>query len=309
MRLAGRIGARFASVVLVFLGVTFLIYFMVWSLPGDPIRALGGDRPLSDAAVATLRERFNLDLPLWQQYTLYLGGLFQGDFGVDFNNRPVAPQMASRWPVTITLALTAWVLQIIVGVALGVIAALRNGTAIDKGILAVTIAIGAIPVFVVGVSAQLIFGIRLDLLPVAGTADGWPRSFILPAAVIAIFGLTAISRLVRTSMLENLNADFVTLGRAKGLSEQRIVGVHVMRNSLIPTVTYLGTDLGYLLGGTVIIEGIFNLHGVGNLLFEAIRTHEGPTVVGVSTALIIIFIVTSLIVDAVHALLDPRVRR
>jgi oligopeptide transport system permease protein len=151
--------------------------------------------------------------------------------------------------------------------------------------------------------------VRLGWFPVAGTSAGWPIAYLLPAAVIAVFGLASVSRLMRTSMLENLNADYVRTARAKGLGEGQVIGVHVMRNSLIPAVTYLATDLGYLLGGTVIIEGIFNLPGVGNLLFQAIRSHEGPTVVGVSTALIVIFLLTSIVVDLLHALLDPRIRR
>lgn len=303
------IGARLGGLVIVFLGVTFLIYLMVFGLPGDPIRALGGDRPLPDSVVETLRERYRLDQPLWQQYAGYLGGLFQGDFGTDFTGRSVGEQMAARWPVTIALALTAWAMELVIGLALGVVAAVRAGTAIDKAVLGTTIVASAVPVFVLGSIAQLVFGVRLGWFPVAGTAAGWPVAYLLPAAVIAVFGLASVSRLMRTSMLENLNADYVRTARAKGLGEGRVIGVHVMRNSLIPAVTYLATDLGYLLGGTVIVEGIFNLPGVGNLLFQAIRSHEGPTVVGVSTALIVIFLLTSIVVDALHALLDPRIRR
>jgi ABC-type dipeptide/oligopeptide/nickel transport system permease component len=308
MKTALRVAGRIGGVAIVFFGVTFLIYVMVFSLPGDPIRALAGDRPLTDATINTLRARYHLDEPLLQQYLRYIGGLFQGDFGVNFDDRKVSDLMASRWPVTITLALSAWVLEIVLGLGLGIVSALRQGTFIDKGILGATILASAIPVFVVGVAAQLVFAVRLDWFPVAGTSDGWPTSFILPSLVIAAFGLASVSRLMRSSVIDNLGADYVRTATAKGLGDGRIVGVHVMRNSLIPAVTFLATDLGYLLGGTVIIEGIFNLPGVGNLLFQAIKTHEGPTVVGISTSLILIFLVTSLVVDAIHALLDPRVR-
>jgi len=299
---------RVGGLVIVFLGVTLLIYFMVFALPGDPIRALGGDRPLAPGVVDTLRAKYHLDQPLWQQYVGYLAGLFRGDFGTDFADRSVGEQMAARWPVTIALALTAWGLEIVIGIALGLASALRRDTALDRGILGLTILASSVPVFVVGVTAQLLFGVRLGWFPVAGVTAGWPGAYLLPALVIALFGLAAVSRLMRTSLIENLGSDYVRTARAKGLTRRRIVGVHVMRNSLIPAVTYLATDLGYLLGGTVIVEGIFNLPGVGNLLFQAIRSHEGPTVVGISTALILIFLVTSLLVDAIHALLDPRVR-
>ncbi|RXZ70439.1 ABC transporter permease [Agromyces albus] len=309
MKIAVGIGTRAGGLLVVFVGVTFLIYLMVFGLPGDPIRALGGDRPLTDSVVATLRERYNLDAPLWQQYVDYLAGLLRGDFGIDFTGRSVGGQMAARWPVTIALALTAWAIELIVGLVLGVIAAIRAGTVVDKSILGVTIVASAVPVFVLGSTAQLVLGVRLGWFPVAGTAAGWPTAYLLPALVIAVFGLAAVSRLMRTSVLENINADYVRTARAKGLDEGKVIGVHVMRNSMIPAVTYLATDLGFLLGGTVIIEGIFNLPGVGNLLFQAIRSHEGPTVVGVSTALIVIFLITSLIVDGLHIALDPRIRR
>lgn len=300
---------RLAGLAIVFFGVTFLIYALVFALPGDPIRALGGDRPLPESVISVLRAKYHLDLPLWQQYLAWLGGLFHGDLGTDFQGRAVASQLAARWPVTVTLALTAWVIEIVLGLVLGLVAALRRGSAVDHGILSVTILVGAIPVFVVGATAQLVFGVRLGWFPVAGVSQGWPVAYILPALVIAIFGLGAVARLMRNASVDALGSDYIRLVRAKGVGEGRVVGVHVLRNSLIPASTYLATDLGYLLGGAVIIEGIFNMPGVGNLLFNAIRAHEGPTVVGVSSLLILIFLVISVLVDLLHVALDPRLRR
>lgn len=299
---------RVLELVIVFFGVTFVIYAMVFALPGDPIRALAGERPLSETVIANIRAAYHLDDPLIVQYFRYIGGLFVGDLGTNFAGRPVGEQIARAWPVTLVLALSAWAIEIVIGVGLGVIAALRQNTWVDRTILVTTILATAIPVFVVGVSAQLLFGVRWGILPVAGDRAGWPVAYILPAAVIATYGLAVVSRLMRSSVMENLGADYVRTARAKGLSSRRVVGVHVMRNSAIPAVTFLATDLGYLLGGTVIVEGIFNLPGIGNLLFQAIRTHEGPTVVGISTALILIFLLTSVLVDLLHAALDPRIR-
>ncbi|MDR1294422.1 MAG: ABC transporter permease [Bifidobacteriaceae bacterium] len=309
MRFLARVASRAGALAVVFLGVTFIIYLAVFALPGDPIRALAGDKPLDPATVATLRAAYHLDAPVWQQYLTYLGGLFHGDLGTDFTGRAVGSLMASRWPVTIALALTAWALEIVVGLAIGVVQALTKGTAVDHGLLAVTVLTSCVPIFVLGVLVQQFFGVGLGWLPVAGVRAGWPTSYIMPAAVIAIFGLSAVSRLMRGAMIDNLGADYVRSARAKGFGPGRVVGLHVLRNSLIPASTYLATDLGYLLGGTVVIEGIFNLPGIGNLLFDAIRTHEGPTVVGVSTALILIFLLTSVGVDIIHVGLDPRLRR
>lgn len=309
MRMTVGVLQRVAGFALVFIGVTFIIYLAVFSLPGDAIRALAGDRQLPQSVIDAINAKYLLDQPLWVQYTNYLGNLLTGDLGLDLTGRPVADKLADRWPVTITLALTAWTLQVIIGLAVGIVSALKKGTVIDKGLLVITIGLSCIPVFVLGITAQIIFGVRLDWLPVAGIREGWPLSYLLPSFVIAAIGLASVSRLVRGSMIENLEADYVRTARAKGIGEGRVVGLHVMRNSLIPTATFLATDLGFLLGGTVVIEGIFNLPGVGNLLFTAIRDHEAAMVVGISTALILIFLITSLLVDAIHALLDPRIRR
>lgn len=303
------VAGRILELVIVFFGVTFVIYALVFALPGDPIRALAGERPLSDTVIENIRAEYHLDDPLFVQYFRYIGGLLTGDFGTNFAGRPVGDQLARAWPVTLVLALSAWFLEIVFGIGLGIIAALRRGTWIDRTILVTTVLATAVPIFVVGVSAQLLFGVKWGVLPVAGDKAGWPVAFILPAAVIAIYGLAVVSRLMRSSVIESLETDYVRTARAKGLSSRRVVSVHVMRNSAIPAVTFLATDFGYLLGGTVIVEGIFNLPGIGNLLFQAIRTHEGPTVVGISTALILVFLLTSVLVDLLHAALDPRIRR
>ncbi|GAA4717321.1 ABC transporter permease [Isoptericola chiayiensis] len=299
---------RLVELVVVFLGVTFIVYAMVFTLPGDPIAALGGDRPLPENVVAQLRAEYHLDLPLWQQYLHYLGGVLTGDLGTTFTGRPVSEAMASRWPVTITLALSAWALEMIVGVLLGLAAGLRRGSILDRGVLLGTVLATSIPVFVLGVSAQLVFGLELGWFPIAGTSEGWPASYVLPAAIVALYGLSSVSRLMRGSVADTMRSDFVRTLVAKGMPRHDIVGVHVMRNSAAPVLTFLAIELGYLLGGTVVIEGIFNLPGIGQLLFESIRTHEGPTVVGVTTALIVVFLVTSVLVDVLSSLIDPRIR-
>ena len=302
------VGRRFMELAIVFVGVTFIIYVMVFTLPGDPIAALGGDRPLPENVQAQLRAEYHLDEPVVLQYLRYVGGLFVGDLGTTFDGRAVSDRMAARWPVTITLALTAFAIEVVLGVLLGLIAGLRNGGVLDRTVLVATILATSVPVFVVGVSAQLVFGLHLGWFPIAGTGAGWPTAYLLPATVIALFGLASVTRLMRGSVVDTLRSDFVRTLTAKGMPRRNIVGVHVMRNSVTPVLTFLAIDLGYLLGGTVVIEAIFNLPGIGALLFDAIRTHEGPTVVGVATALILIFLITSVVVDLINSVLDPRIR-
>ncbi|MGO1972335.1 MAG: ABC transporter permease [Propionibacteriaceae bacterium] len=299
---------RLIELVIVFLGVTFIIYAAVFSLPGDPIASMGGDRPLPDHVVAALRAEYRLDDPLWQQYLHYLGGLVTGDLGTTYDGRSIADSLALRWPVTITLALTAWVLELSIGVFLGLVAGLRQGGLLDRAMLFGTVLATSIPVFVLGVSAQIIFGLKLGWVPLAGTREGWPTAYILPALIVALYGLASVSRLMRGSVIDTLRSDFVRTLIAKGIPRREIVGVHVMRNSAAPVLTYLAIELGFLLGGTVVIEGIFNLPGVGQLLFEAIRNQEGTLIVGVATALILVFLVTNVLVDVVSSLLDPRIR-
>lgn len=301
---------RGAELLLVFFGVTFIIYACVFALPGDPIAALGGsNRPLPDNVVAQLREQYMLDEPLIVQYLHYIGGVLTGDLGTTFDGRAVADRMGARWPVTITLALTAWAMEVVIGVALGLFAGLRQGRLFDRTVLAATILATSVPVFVLGVSLQLILGLWLGWLPIAGTGAGWPMAYLLPSLIIALFGLASVSRLMRGNVIDTMRSDFVRTLVAKGIPRREIVGVHVMRNAAGPVLTFLAIDLGYLLGGTVVIEGIFNLPGIGQLLFNAIRTHEGPTIVGISTMLILIFLVTSVAVDVIASLLDPRIRR
>ena len=168
MRIALGILQRLGGFAVVFIGVTFVIYYSVFSLPGDPIQALAGDRQLPESVVNALRERYLLDQPIWVQYGSFMAGLLRGDLGVDLTGRSIGPQLASRWPVTIALALTAWALQVVLGLLVGIVSALRHGTLLDRGLLVFTIGISCIPVFVLGLMAQLLFGVELGWLPVAG---------------------------------------------------------------------------------------------------------------------------------------------
>jgi ABC-type dipeptide/oligopeptide/nickel transport system permease component len=298
---------RLLQALVVFLGVTMLIYGAVFLLPGDPIKALSPSRPLPPNVVAQLRHQFDLDAPIWQQYLHYVGNVVRGNLGTDFFGRPVLGLMKERWPVTLRLAATAWFFEIVLGVGLGVWAALRRGRVADYAILGAGIAVISIPAFVLAFTAQLLLGVDAGIFPVAGVQDGWPMSYVLPGFILGAFGLASVSRLVRSTMTENLQADFIRTAVAKGASTRRIVLRHALRNSLIPAVTYLALDLGTLLGGTVIVEGIFNLPGVGQLLFAGIQQQNGPVIVGVSTTLVLIFLVLNLVVDLLYAVLDPRI--
>ena len=305
----GRYAARrLLQTIPVFFGATFLVFAMVFAIPGDPIRAMAGDRPLSEATVETLRDRYNLDDPLLIQYGKYIGGVFTGDLGESFRGREVSDILVQRVPVTAKLAATALVIEAILGLIAGILAGLRRGSFIDNLVLVTTTAVVSIPVFVLGYVAQLVVGVELGWLPIAGIRDGWPMSYIMPGFVLAATSTAYAARLLRTSLVENLRADYVRTATSKGLKRSRVVGRHTLRNSLIPVVTFVGADFGVMMGGAIITEGIFNMPGIGREVFRAILAQEGTVVVGIVTVLIMIFIISNLIVDLLYGVLDPRIR-
>jgi ABC-type dipeptide/oligopeptide/nickel transport system permease component len=291
----------------VFIGATLLIFLLVWAIPGDPIRALAGDRFMAESVQNALRERYGLDQPLYVQYWNYLTGVFQGDFGTDFRGRPVSEIMAQALPVTVRLALFAFGFEVLLGIVAGVLAGIRKGGFVDNLVLVTTLVVIAIPIFVLGFIAQLVVGVELGWLPVSGIRQG-AISYVLPGIVLGSVSLAYIARLTRTSVVENLRADYVRTATAKGLGRDRVVGIHTLRNSLIPVVTFLAIDLGALMGGAIITETIFNLPGLGRAVFDGVQRQEGTVVVGIVTFLVIVYLVANLLVDILYAVLDPRIR-
>ncbi len=301
------IARRLLLAIPVLIGASFFIFFLVYALPGDPIRALAGDRPLAPGVAAELAERYNLNDNLFVQYFKYVGGLLQGDLGIDFSGRPVADTISQRLPVTVQLAVTAIIIEAIIGVLAGVLAGIRRGSFLDNLVLVSTTFLIAIPVFVLGFVLQYFLGVQFSLFPISGANEG-VLSFILPGFALASASMAYVARLLRTSMVENLRNDYVRTARAKGLPERLVVGKHTLRNSLIPVVTFIGADFGSLMGGAIITEGIFNLPGIGRAVFDAVRSQEGTVVVGITTFLIFVYIFFNLVADVAYAALDPRIR-
>lgn len=300
---------RLVQTAVVFAGVTFVIYGAVFLIPGNPVAALGGGQPLPAATVHDLEVKYHLNQPFLAQYGHYLAGLLHGDLGTSIiTGQSVSSLIGQAWPVTFTLALTAWAIEIVFGLGSGIAGALRRGGVFDRFLMSGTILAVCAPVFVVAFIVQALFGVRLHWLPVAGTAGGWPASYLLPAAALALAGAATVGRLARAALLESLSQEYVRMAVAKGLPPRWVVGKHALRNSVIPVITFLGIDLGFLLGGAVVIEGVFNLPGVGLLIFNAIQQKDGTVVVGVATLLILVFLLGSLAVDVLYAVLDPRIR-
>jgi peptide/nickel transport system permease protein/oligopeptide transport system permease protein len=252
-----------------------------------------------------------------------LGEYAKGDFGINFNGREVTEMVAERAPVTIRLALIAIAFESIIGIVTGVLAGIRKDKFMDNLVRMSTVLLIAVPVFVAGVLIALAFGVGVGnwldnqawapdwlqhvFTPTYSDAHPW-LSLILPGFALGAFSLATIARLTRTSLIENLRADYVRTARAKGLTRSRVVGVHTLRNSLIPVITFIGIDLGNLVGGALITEGIFNIPGVGQLVFQAVNRQESPIVIAVVTMIVLVYLLANLIVDLIYAVLDPRIR-
>jgi oligopeptide transport system permease protein len=306
--LTGYIIRRVLQALPVFFGTTLLIYFMVFAMPGDPIIAMFGDRGVNQAVYEQLRAQYHLDEPFIVQYFIYIGGIFQGDFGTSFSGQPVADVLAATFPVTIRLALMAVVIEMLVGIGVGLVAGLRKGKLFDNSSLVMSLILISTPVFVIAFVFQFFFAIKLGWAKPTVSGEAGFLELLLPALVLSTLAVAYIVRLTRSSVIDTSGQDFVRTAYGKGLSRQRVVRVHILRNSLIPVVTYLSIDFGVLLVGATVTEGIFNVPGVGRTLYQAIIRGEGPTVVSFVTVMVLIYLVVNLLTDLLYAVLDPRIR-
>lgn len=299
---------RLLQMVPVFFGATLLIYFLIYRVSGGSVAALAGERTLTPALEAQLRARYHLDRSFAVQYLYYVKGIFTLDLGTSFSGRSVKDELARAFPITFRLAFLAVVFETVFGVLFGVFAGLRKGRLFDSIMLVFSLVVIAIPVFVLGFLAQYFLGVEWGIAPVTVGANASFSRLVVPALVLGSLSFAYVLRLTRNAIAENMDADHVRTATAKGLGRRRVVVVHILRNSLIPVVTFIGADLGALMGGAIVTEGIFNIPGIGGTLYQAVVRGEAPTVVSFVTVLIVVFLLTNLVVDLLYAVLDPRIR-
>ncbi|MFF9484373.1 ABC transporter permease [Streptomyces sp. NPDC014676] len=303
------VARRLLQMIPVFIGSTLLIFCMMYALPGDPVRAMMGDQAYDPTVVASIKKELGLDQPLLQQYVNYMTGLVQGDFGTQIaSQRPIGDVIADAFPVTIRLTIFAFTFVTLVGIGLGVVAGLRPDTLRDRGLLTLTLFLVSMPSFVLGFLLQYLLAFKWSVTTPTVTDSTNFSQLALPATVLASLSLAYVARLTRTSIAENLRSDYMRTAIAKGLPRRRVIGVHLMRNSLIPVVTFLGIEIGSLMTGAIVTEGIFNVRGIGIEIYEALSRREGATVVGIASLMVLIYLAASLIVDLLYAVLDPRIR-
>ena len=299
---------RLLQMIPVFLGAIFIVYFLMFATSGDPTAALCGEKGCTPGTKAALEAQYNLDKPFLIQFLLYLKGVVTLDLGDNFSGRPIMSVIADTFPTTIKLAALAVIFEAVFGILFGVIAGLRKGTWIDSTLLVVSLLVIAVPVFVLAFVAQYVIGIHFGLARPTVSGGAPLNELILPALVLGALSFAYVLRLTRNSIAENRESDHVRTATAKGLPRRKVITVHVLRNSLIPVVTFLGTDLGALMGGAIVTEGIFNVPGIGNQLYKALTLGDAPMVVSVVSVMVIIFCVANLLVDLLYAWLDPRIR-
>lgn len=310
---------RILQMIPVFIGVTMLLFLLraPGVLPGDPIRLIAGERSLPEGTIRQIEEEYHLNEPLVVQYGYYVKDLLRGDLGESFQkNRDVTTIFAEKFPFTIRLALSAILIELVFGILAGVISAVRQYSVWDVLVTLSTSVLVAVPVFWLGMLLQMFFGIKLKqwtggaiYLPISGM--GSPPDLvhlILPSVTLASVSTAYVARIMRTQMLEAMGQDYIRTAKAKGLTERAVVFRHALKNALIPVVTYVGIDLGALMGGAILTETIFSWPGVGREIFLAVGQRDWPVVIGGVIIIVVIVMVVNLLVDISYAVLDPRIR-
>jgi dipeptide transport system permease protein len=330
------LATRVSLVVPTFIGMTLLVFFLIRLVPGDPIETMAGERGIDPERHAALLREYGLDRPVLVQYGIYIGRVLRGDLGKSMiTQAPVLDEFAALFPATIELALAAILFALALGIPAGIIAAARRNSIFDHGMMGISLTGYSMPIFWWGLLLILLFSVQLGLTPVSGriavqyylepvtgflTVDallsGEKGAFksalshlVLPMIVLGTQPLAIIARMTRSAMLEVLGEDYIRTARAKGLSPRRVVGLHALRNALIPVVTVIGLQVGVLFTGAILTETIFSWPGVGKWLIEAINRRDYPVLQGGVLLLGLVVMAVNLLVDLTYGIINPRIRR
>jgi ABC-type dipeptide/oligopeptide/nickel transport system permease component len=313
------IGRRILQMVPVFIGVTIILFILraPGIIPGDPVRMIAGERAISPVLYQQIVKENSLDKPIYVQYYRYLSHLVQGDLGESYQlKRPVTSILFEKFPNTLKLALIAVIIETILGIAAGILSAVKQYSFWDVLVTLSTSILVSVPVFWLGMGLQILFGIKfkqwgLPYLPISGmTSASFPFwiHVIMPAFTLASVSTAYAARITRSQLLEVMGQDYIRTASAKGLSDRQVIWKHGLKNALIPVVTFLGLDLGAMVGGTILTETVFNWPGVGLQIFNAINERDWPIVMGGVIIIVFLVMVINLLVDISYAFLDPRIR-
>ena len=299
---------RILQMIPVVLGTTLLVYALVFALPGDPVKAMFGDKPVNEAVAAQIRAEYNLDKPFIVQYLLFLKNALTLDFGKTFSGQLVIDVIGRAFPVTIKLALMAFVFEAVFGVIFGVISGLKKGKWCDTVILIFSLLLISVPTFVTGFLCQYFLGVKWHLLPVTAGANPGFLDLLMPAMVLGSVSMAYIIRLSRTEISSNIALDYVRTARAKGVPELWVVLRHALKNAIMPVVTYLGPLIAGLLTGSFVVERLYAIPGIGRDFVTSISDRDYTMIMGITIFFGIFVIICNLIVDIAYAIIDPRVK-
>jgi len=309
---------RLIQAIPVLVLITFAVFSLEILLPGDPVFALigsSGGQGLTKEEIAAYRKEFHLNDPIPVQYGIWLDHVLHGDLGTSIKSqRPVTSELRHRMPVTLQLGLAALILGIVVAFPLGILAAIYRNTPIDRAITVVSIAGVSIPNFFLGILLIILFAVKLGWLPASGFTEITTnplkalRYLILPAFVLSAGSIGGLTRFIRSSMLEVLRQDYVRTARAKGLAGRRVIWLHALKNAMLPVVTIIGLQVGYLLSGAVIIEEIFSIPGVGGYFYAGLENKDFPVAQALALVLGVCVLLATLLTDLSYSFLDPRIR-
>jgi peptide/nickel transport system permease protein len=309
------VGRRLLITIPLLLLISFAVFCLVLLIPGDPAVTLAGGTKANLAEIARIRHQLNLDQPFWKQYLEWLNQVLHGNLGSSiFLHQSVASGIALRFPVTLSIAVGGMVISILLGIPAGIIAGVRQGTAGDRAVTVGSSLGVAIPDFWLAIMLVTLFAVDLHILPALGYTHftqspfEWAKDLLLPWVALGLGGAAAIARQVRGSMIDTLDQDYIRTARAKGLAPRSVIGKHALKNALSPAVTIIGISFGYLLGGTVIIEQIFSLPGIGTYVLQAITVKDLPIIQGVVLVTALAFVLINLVVDIIYGVLNPKVR-
>jgi peptide/nickel transport system permease protein len=302
---------RVGAVVLTLVASSFVIFGAMYAAPGDPVTFLiGNPENVTPERIAAVRAQYHLDEPFVTQFWIWAKGLLQGNLGSSFvYQQPVSALLGSRLPVTLTLVAYAAILFTVIGISLGAISALRRGSKTDSAITGVTTLLASVPNFVIGLVLVSVFAVQLRWFDVSGSGSGFGDRIYhltLPAVALTLGGLATLSRVTRQTMVEQQSLDHVEAARSYGMVPRKIITRHVLRNSLGPVVTMSGLHLAGMLAGTVVIEGVFGLNGIGSLLVDAINTHDFPVVQAILLYMVVAYMLVTIALDLAYPLIDPR---
>jgi len=313
--LSSFVARRLLITIPLLLLISFAVFCLVLLIPGDPAVTLAGGTKANLTEINQIRHQLHLDQPFWKQYLEWLNQVLHGNLGSSiFQHQSVASGIRMRFPVTLSIALGGMVVAVLLGIPAGILSGVRQGTMGDR-----TVTVGsslgvAIPDFWLAIMLVTIFAVDLHLLPALGYTSftqspvEWAKDLLLPWLALGIGGAATIARQVRGAMIDTLDQDYIRTARAKGLSQRAVIGKHALKNALSPAVTVIGISFGYLLGGTVIIEQIFSLPGIGIYVLQAITVKDLPIIQGVVLVVALAFVIINLVVDIIYGLLNPKVR-